>query len=183
MNETDDQDIEGLDEAPSAGAGGGGPADAAAGVSEVERLRNERDDFKARLTRAQADYQNSRKRLESEFQSTLNYANGDLIKSLLPVIDNFERGLAVDPAKVDAASILKGLQAVHDQWLTVLKNQNVQVIAPEPGTPFDPHVHEALMEQPSEEYDEPTVTQLFQKGYSLGGRRLRPATVAVSKRG
>jgi molecular chaperone GrpE len=109
------------------------------------------------------------------------YANASLIKSLLPVIDNFERALAVDVTKADPASILKGLQVVHDQWLTVLKNQDVEVIAPQPGTPFDPAQHQALMQQASDKYDEPTVTQLLQNGYALHGRVLRPASVAVSK--
>jgi len=103
-----------------------------------------------------------------------------LIKSLLPVIDNFERALAMDPAKVDAAAILKGMQIVHDQWLKVLRDQKVEVIAPQPGEPFDPNRHEALMQQPGD-YAEPTVTQLLQKGYALHGRTLRPAQVAVSK--
>jgi molecular chaperone GrpE len=113
--------------------------------------------------------------------SRLQYANSSLIKSLLPVIDNFERALAVDLSKADSASILKGLQVVHDQWLTVLKNQSVEVINPQPGTPFDPSRHEALMQQPNEKYKEPTVTQLLQNGYALHGRTLRPASVAVSK--
>ena len=67
--------------------------------------------------------------------------------------------------------------------LAVLKQQQVEVIAPAAGTPFDPSKHEALMQQPSDEYTEPTVTQLLQKGYALGGRTLRPAQVAVSKIG
>ena len=65
--------------------------------------------------------------------------------------------------------------------MTVLKSQNVEVIAPEPGTPFDPTKHQALLQQPSDQYGEPTVTQLLQKGYALHGRTLRPAQVAVSK--
>ena len=88
---------------------------------------------------------------------------------------------AVDANKADASSILKGLQLVHDQLLTALKSQNVEVIAPEPGTPFDPAHHQALMQEPSDQYKEPTVTQLLQKGYMLHGRTLRPASVAVSK--
>jgi molecular chaperone GrpE len=147
----------------------------------MERLQAERDSLFDRLARATADYQNSRKRLEADLEQRAQYANSALIKSLLPVIDNFERALAVDPGKADAQSILKGLQVVHDQLMTVLKSQSVEVIAPEPGTPFDPSHHEALMQQGGEQYAEPTVTQLMQKGYTLHGRTLRPASVAVSK--
>jgi molecular chaperone GrpE len=87
----------------------------------------------------------------------------------------------VDPAKTDSAAILKGLQLVHDQWMQVLKSQLVEEIAPEPGTPFDPNKHAAVMQQPDSKYKDPTVTQMLQKGYALGDRVLRPAQVAVSK--
>jgi molecular chaperone GrpE len=158
------------------------PSDANAAADEqFRKLQQERDSLYERLARATADYQNSRKRLEAEMDQRLQYANSSLIKSLLPVIDNFERALSVDLTKGDAGSILKGLQVVHDQWLTVLKNQNVEVISPQPGTPFDPARHEALMQQASDQYTEPTVTQLLQNGYALHGRTLRPASVAVSK--
>jgi len=176
---TDDDNLDEFGGAEASDAEQSGGAES----NEVIKLRSERDSLFERLARAQADYQNSRKRLEAETEQRLQYANSALIKALIPVIDNFERALAVDTSKADAASVLKGLQLVHDQWLTVLKSQNVEVIAPEPGTPFDPTQHEALMQQPSDQYTEPTVTQLLEKGYSLHGRTLRPAKVAVSKTG
>jgi molecular chaperone GrpE len=158
-------------------------ADAGAQTDENEliKLRTERDQLFQRLARAQADYQNSRRRLQQEFEGSLAYANQALIKALLPVIDNFERALAVDPSKADARSILKGLQVVYDQWINVLKAQNIEPIAPPEGEPFDPTRHEALMQQPNDKYKEPTVTQLLQKGYALAGRVIRPAQVAVSR--
>jgi len=150
---------------------------------DATKVRAERDELYNRLARVTADYQNSRKRLEADVEQRMQYANSALIKSMLPIIDNFERALAVDPAKSDAASILKGLQLVHDQWLTVLRSQNVNEIAPQPGEPFDPTLHQALMQQPDDRFKDqgPTVTQLLQKGYTLGDRVLRPAQVAVSK--
>jgi len=151
-----------------------------AGDDEVQKLKAERDSLFDRLARATAEFKNSQKRSQIEMDQRLQYANSALIKSLLPVIDNFERALAVEPDKVDAKSILKGMQIVHDQWLSVLKQQEVQEIAPAPGTPFDPTQHEAIMQQDSQ-YKVPTVVQLFNKGYSLHDRTLRPAQVAVSK--
>jgi len=148
--------------------------------NELEKLRAENKMLFEKLARAQADFQNSRRRLESEASTNLQYANEKLIRSLLPVIDNFERALAQDPAKSDAATILRGMQIVHDQWLTVLKQQKVQEIVPQPGEPFDPTKHEALMHQPSD-FPEGSVTQTLVKGYSLHDRTLRPAQVAVSK--
>jgi molecular chaperone GrpE len=148
--------------------------------NELQQLRAERDSLFERLARTTADFKNTQRRLEQEADQRTQYANSTLIKSLLPVIDNFERALAVDPAKADAASILKGMQIVHDQWMNVLGQQQVEEIAPLPGTPFDPNHHQAIMQQDAV-YPVPTVVQLLQKGYALHGRTLRPAQVAVSK--
>jgi len=150
------------------------------GDDEIQRLREERDGLFERLARTTADFKNAQKRLQSEMDTRLQYANSSLIKSLLPVIDNFERALAVDPATTDVPSLLKGMQIVHDQWLKVLKDQDVEEIAPKPGEPFDPTRHEAVMQQEAT-YPTPTVVQLFAKGYALGDRTIRPAQVAVSK--
>ena len=149
--------------------------------ADLRKLQEERDALFEQVARVQADFRNAQKRLEADKQQAVQFANSRLITNLLPVIDNFERALEQDPAKVDAASILKGMQIVHDQLINVLRQQHVEVLAPEPGTPFDPNQHQALMQQPSDEYAEPTVTQLRQKGYSQHGRVLRPAAVAVSK--
>jgi molecular chaperone GrpE len=162
------------------------PADSAAPAAgsdnsaELQKLQAERDQLYERLVRDTAEFRNSTKRLNAEMETRLQFANSSLIKSLLPVIDSFERALAVDPEKVDAKTILKGMQIVHDQWLKVLRQQQVEEIAPTPGTPFDPTKHEAIMQQEAT-YPVPTVVQLLQKGYSLHGRTLRPAQVAVSK--
>ena len=159
-------------------------ANAGASTSvDVNKLQQERDSLFERLARTQADFKNAQKRLEADAEQRAQYANSALIKSLLPVIDNFERALSVDPSKADAATILKGLQIVHDQLIKVLRDQKVEEIAPQPGEPFDPTRHEALMQQDAPQYKEPSVTQVLQKGYALHGRTLRPAGVAVSRQG
>jgi molecular chaperone GrpE len=150
------------------------------GSDDADALRAERDSLYERLARVSAEFKNSQRRMQSEMDQRLQFANSSLIKALLPVIDNFERALAVDPEKTDPRTLLKGMQIVHDQWMSVLKQQQVEEIAPEPGTPFDPSRHEALMQQDAT-YPVPTVTQLLQKGYGMHGRTLRPAQVAVSK--
>jgi molecular chaperone GrpE len=151
------------------------------GRTELDKVRRERDQLFERLARIQADFQNSRKRLETDIEQRLQYANAQLIKSLFPVIDNLERALSVDESKTDGTAMRKGMQITLDQWAKALASQSVTAIAPTPGTPFDPTIHEAILQQPSDQYDEPTVTQLLQKGYQLHGRTLRPAQVAVSK--
>ena len=180
----DDQQPQGDDEQvlegePTNSTGGGGGA---GGANDFERVKAERDMLFEKLARAQADFQNSRKRIQAEADQRLQYANSTLIKSLLPVIDNFERALAQDPAKSDTATILRGMQIVHDQWLNVLKQQQVQEISPQPGEPFDPNRHEALMQQPTDDLPEGSVVQTLQKGYSLHDRTLRPAQVSVAKK-
>ena len=180
VNTEQNNDDTAPDDAQGSAAGDGTARADQNQADEVQRLRAERDSLYQRLARATADFQNIRKRQEQETEQRVQYANSTLIKNLLPVIDNFERALAVDPAKADTASILRGMQIVHDQWLNTLKQQNVEEVAPTPGTPFDPNLHQALMQQDST-YPVPTVVQLLQKGYSLHGRTLRPAQVAVSK--
>ncbi len=148
---------------------------------ERDALLQERASLFDRLARTTAEFQNARRRLEADKDQAVSFANSSLIKSLLPVIDNFERALATGKSATDAATLLKGMQIVHDQWMTVLKNQSVEAIAPEPGTPFDPNTMEAIIHQPSDEVDPDSVTQLLQRGYTLYGRTLRPAQVAVAK--
>jgi molecular chaperone GrpE len=149
-------------------------------AGELERLKQERDSLFDRLARTTADFQNARRRLEADKEQSVAYANSALIKSLLPVLDNFERARSVDPAKADVATILKGMQIVHDQWMTVLKSQSVETISPEAGAAFDPGRMEAVTHQHSEKYPPNSVVQLLQSGYALHGRTLRPAQVVVS---
>lgn len=148
--------------------------------SEIERLTLEKQQLFERLARAQAEFQNSRRRLEQDQEQALQYANQSLLRTLLPLMDNLERAVAVDATKVDAASILQGVTVVRDQFEAMLKAQRIDIVAPKPGDPFDPARHEALLQQPSE-HPEGHVSMLLNKGYALMGRTLRPAQVAVSK--
>lgn len=165
-----DESQKGVDPA----AGGGGD------VADVAKLKEERDSLFDRLARAQADFRNSQRRLEQDKEQAIQFANASVIKAFIPIIDNLDRAVSVDPAKADAATIFKGMQIVLDQLAKVLASQGVEVVNPAPGTPFDPNKHEALMHQPSDKYTEPTVVMALQKGYVMHGRTLRPAGVAVS---
>ncbi|HET6250592.1 MAG TPA: nucleotide exchange factor GrpE [Tepidisphaeraceae bacterium] len=179
----DDNDLQDSASAENPDDGADAPqASTAAGIgsAEYDALKADRDSLYQRLARATAEFKNSQRRLEQDLEQRTQYANSAVIKSLLPVIDNFERALGVDSSKTDAAAVLKGLQIVHDQLMSVLRQQQVEEINPAPGTVFDPNRHEALLQQDST-YKTPTVVQLLQKGYALHGRTLRPAQVAVSK--
>ncbi len=174
---------------PDAGAAGSdipdvidlGAADDAVteGVSAEEhrKIREERD----KLLYLAAESQNMRKRLQSEKEQAVQYANQTLIRSLVPIIDNFERALAVDTVKTDAATVLKGLQLVHDQMMAELRKQAVEVIDPKPGEVFDPTQHEALMQIDNPKFKPNTIIQARTRGYALHARTLRPAGVMVAK--
>src|SRR6476469_7637270 len=90
-------------------------ADPAAALdADLRKLQDERDRLFDQLARVSADFKNTQKRLEQDKQQSIQFANTSLIKTLLPVLDNFERALEVDPAKTDAATLLKGMQMIHD---------------------------------------------------------------------
>lgn len=148
--------------------------------SEIENLRAEKNALYEKLARAQADFQNARKRLEADLETRVQYQLSKLIESQLPLIDNLERATGVDPAKADAATILKGVQLVHDQWLDLLKRFGVETIAPKPGEAFNPTFHQAVMQEPSDQ-PEGTVSRAAQTGYALNGKLVRSALVVVSK--
>jgi molecular chaperone GrpE len=172
---------------------GNGPADTpqaaspladdtgAALEADLKKLQDERDSLFEQVARVQADFRNAQKRLLAEKQQDVQFANAKLVRAIIPVLDSFERALETSAAKADPGVLLKGMSIVHDQLVKVLQDHNVEIIEPSPGTPFDANLHEALMQEPDDRYKEPAVTQLLQKGYSMHGRLLRPAQVAVSK--
>src|SRR5688500_8705556 len=165
-------DLEESRQGPPPGGGGAGVS-----ADEHRALKDERD----KLLYAVAEAQNMRKRLQTEKEQAVQYANQTLVKSLIPIIDNFERALAVDPAKTDAAAVLKGLQLVHDQMMAELRKQHVEVFDPKPGDPFDPSRHEALMQQEVPNLKPNSIAQGLTRGYAMHGRTLRPAGVTVAK--
>jgi molecular chaperone GrpE len=148
--------------------------------SEVENLRAEKNALFEKLARAQADFTNSRKRLEADLETRVQYQLSKLIESQLPLIDNLERAVGVDAATTDTASVLKGVQLVHDQWLDLLKRFGVELVNPKAGDTFDPHLHQAIMHEPSDAA-EGSVSRCVQTGYVLSGKPIRSALVVVAK--
>lgn len=184
MNNGEEQKSRPTDGPAAASPGSGGAAENAEAETalleaDLKKLQEERDALFSQVARVQADFRNAQRRLETEKQQAIQFANTKLISALFPVVDNFERALEVDPAKTDVQSLLRGMQIVYEQLMKTLKDQQVEVIAPAPGTVFDPNLHQALYQQADERYTEPTITQLLQKGYAVHGRVLRPAQVAV----
>ncbi|ONK68929.1 uncharacterized protein A4U43_C05F17500 [Asparagus officinalis] len=139
-------------------------------------LLTERD----RVLRISADFDNFRKRTERERLSLMTKVQGEVVESLLPVLDNFER--AKDQIKVETEGeekINNSYQSIYKQFQEILTSLGVEAVETV-GTAFDPLLHEAIMREESSEYEEGIVLQEFRKGFKLGERLLRPSMVKVS---
>ena len=143
-------------------------------AEELEALRRERDEYLDALRRLKAEFENSRKRQERERTRILDSASEKLMVELLPVLDNLDRALEAE------GDIREGVRATRDQLADVLARQGLLPVASD-GQPFDPNVHEAVMGQPSDEHEEGTILQTFERGYMLNGKPIRPAKVVVAK--
>jgi molecular chaperone GrpE len=147
-------------------------------VSEVDKLRAERDAVLDRLARLQAEFDNARKRAAREQQEFREYAAADVIKNILPVLDSFERALKA-PAG-DANDLRSGLELIYRQFQDTLQKMGVQPIE-SVGKPFDPRVHEAIEMVDTTEAEDHHVLEELQRGYNYKGRLLRPAMVRVAR--
>lgn len=150
---------------------------------ELERLRSSADEAEAKrveylhdLKRLAADFENYRKRVARDQEALVARANERLVKDLLPVLDDLERAL-VAAHEHEEAKLEEGVELVERELRQALEREGLVEIATD-GT-FDPHVHEALLTQPSEDA-EGSILEVLQKGYQLGDRVLRPARVTLS---
>ncbi|CAN5189918.1 nucleotide exchange factor GrpE [soil metagenome] len=146
----------------------------AALTAELDGVRQERDRYLDSLMRLKAEFDNSRKRQQREKERILLSASEKLVTELLPVLDNLDRALEVD------GDVRDGVRATRDQFVDVLGREGLLPVDSD-GKAFDPNVHEAVMGQPSDEHEEGTILQTFQRGYVLNGRPIRAAKVVVAK--
>ncbi|MEW5723845.1 MAG: nucleotide exchange factor GrpE [Thermodesulfobacteriota bacterium] len=129
--------------------------------------------------RAQADMENMKKRLEREKADFMRFANENIIKELLPVVDNLER--AMNHAQDDGGGLLEGVRLTYEGLRGTLERFGVKPINAA-GGPFDPNFHEAVMQRENPDVEDNTVLEEVQKGYLLHERLIRPAMVIVSRR-
>ena len=144
---------------------------------QVAALEAARDEHLNDLTRVAAEFENSRKRVARDQESLVARAHERLVKELLPVLDDLERALEAAEAH-EEAELEEGVALVTRSFADVLRKEGLEEV-PTDGR-FDPHVHEALLSQPSE-VEEGIVIEVLQKGYRLGDRVIRPARVVISR--
>lgn len=176
------------DEAEGAIGSVGGPATAEliATRSELKRVEAENAELKDRLARRQADFENYRKRVDRERTETYNRVVADIATKLLPVVDNLKRALEAEASVESSESdefrhFLSGVDLINKQLNGVLDVLGVKPIAAV-GEPFNPHVHEAVVTEATDEFEPDTVMQEIVAGYRLGDKLIRPALVKVATR-
>ena len=146
----------------------------------VQSLQQQVAEYDARYKRALADFQNYQRRaLENEREARLQGITS-VVQSLAPALDNFALALNVDTTKTSAADIRQGVAVIRDEVFRILGTHGLTVIEPKAGDEFDPHRHEAMMQAKMQDMAPNHIVQLFQVGYALGDRTLRPAKVSVS---
>jgi len=145
-------------------------------IAELERLA---DEHQNRYLRAQADFDNFRRRTQKEKEELAQYASMKLITQLLPVLDNFNRALQAGEGAGGTESFAKGVDMIFRQLSQVLEAEGLKTMEAE-GQPFDPELHQAIMRVESDEHEEGTVVEVVQTGYMLKDKVIRPAMVKVS---
>jgi molecular chaperone GrpE len=151
-----------------------------ADLARLTQIETERNEYLDTLRRVQAEFENYRKRVIKEQTALVDRATSGLVEQLLPVLDSFELALKnLDSAgSDDIESVRKGVELVYAELLGVLEKAGLSRIEAE-GKPFDPNVHEAVMQEDGD--GEPVVTDVLRTGYTLKGRVLRPAMVKVTR--
>jgi len=152
---------------------------------DPDQILKERDDYRDRLLRSIAEFDNYRKRIERERRELAEFVSFEILHDLLPLVDDLERALAAAPAESTAqtvASYRTGVELIHKQLAELLRKRNVTPIEAK-GADFDPHVHQAVATEPSATHRENEVIEELRRGYRLGERLLRPAMVKVASRG
>ncbi len=147
---------------------------------QLNNLEKEKNELFEKLQRVSADYANFQKRVPKQITDTIAYEKEKIIKTLLPVLDNFEHTLQNAHSAESPEVLVKGIQIVYDQMLDILKSHNVEQIKAA-GEKFDPALHQAMMQKTEPDSEENIVLEEFQKGYNTHDRVLRPSKVVVNK--
>ena len=149
-------------------------------AEELRAVTAERDQYLDHLQRMKAEFENYRRRVQRDNEALVLRAGEGVIESLLPVVDNMQRALEA-AEKHEEGQLIKGVELVAGQLRGVLEGHGLDQVPAEPGVPFDPNVHEAVVAQDNDDYPEGVIVAVLEPGYLLHGRLLRPARVIVSR--
>lgn len=147
--------------------------------SRLQSAEQKRDEYLELAQRTRADFENYQKRIQRDLATERRFAQAPLASDLLAALDNLERATAAAEQAGEKGPLVQGVSMVHTQLLDALRRHGVTRMEAL-GLPFDPNLHEAVMQQPSAEHPPMTVVQVLQPGYMIHERVLRPARVAVS---
>lgn len=143
-------------------------------AAEENSLEKELNDTKDQLLRVTAEYANFRKRSEKEKQDAFVFAKSETVRELLPVVDNLERAISAENGDFDA--LKKGVEMTFENLMSILERLGVEVYG-KPGDIFDPNLHNAVMHVEDESYENGEIVDVFQKGYKINDKIIRPAMV------
>ena len=149
----------------------------AAVTAERDRLAAEKAEVEDRLRRAWAEFENAKRRAERDRSDFLQFASVEVVKSLLPIVDDFERALKVETADKE---YLKGIELIYGRLFDTLKRLGLEPIETTTGQKFDPNLHEAVQREHTEDAEDQAILAEFQRGYNFKGKLLRPAWVKVA---
>jgi molecular chaperone GrpE len=153
---------------------------APAAIADPLEIQRERDEYKDLLLRKSAEFDNYRKRVDRERQAVGDAAAASMIEEILPLLDDLDRALKVEPGNDAGESYRRGVELIHRQLDDILRKRGVRVIEAL-GAEFDPHFHQAVAYDAAEGRREGEVIEEFRRGYMLGDRLLRPSMVKVAK--
>ena len=147
---------------------------------QIKVLQNEVDKWKNEYYKVFADMENVKRRMQNEHANNLKFMAQGIVEQMLPIVDNFERSLAVENPSEEVKGFLKGYEMIYKQIVTLLENQGVKVIETK-DKEFDPNFHQAVMTVSDENYKPGMVVEELQKGYMLKDRVIRASLVKVSE--
>lgn len=147
---------------------------------QIKVLQDEVNKWKNEYYKVFADMENVKRRMQNEHANSLKFMTQSIVEQMLPIVDNFERSLAVENPSEELKGFLKGYEMIYKQIVTLLENQGVKVIETK-GKEFDPNFHQAVMTVSDENYKPGMIVEELQKGYMLKDRVIRASLVKVSE--
>lgn len=146
-------------------------------TAERDQLQAEVADLQDRLLRRQAEFENFRRRTDRDRSDFLQYAGSELVRDIIPILDDFERALKIESADAEYA---KGVELIYQRLVDTLRKMGLEPVESQPGQPFDPNLHQAVVRVETDEVPDNTILDELQRGYNFKGKLLRPAMVRVA---